>query len=96
MQLRFLQAEQWVLTLYTAFKDALIAQNCAVEWRTVTEQVRDVQEVQGAPLDVLAMLEQEGYEIEAVEPLMGAAARCSMRKWPARRTKARAGRGVPA
>ena len=33
-----------------------------------------MQEVQGAPLDVLAMLEQEGYEIEAVEPLMGAAA----------------------
>lgn len=70
----FYKQNNGFLTLYTAFKDALIAQNCAVEWRTVTEQVRDVQEVQGAPLDVLAMLEQEGYEIEAVEPLMGAAA----------------------
>ena len=69
----FYKQNNGFLTLYTAFKDALIAQNCAVEWRTVTEQVRDVQEVQGAPLDVLAMLEQEGYEIEAAEPLMGAA-----------------------
>ena len=69
----FYKQNNGFLTLYTAFKDALIAQNCAVEWRTVTEQVRDVQEVQGAPLDVLAMLEQEGYEIEAVEPLMAAA-----------------------
>ncbi len=69
----FYKQNNGFLTLYTAFKDALIAQNCAVEWRTVTEQVRDVREVQGAPLDVLAMLEQEGYEIEAVEPLMGAA-----------------------
>ena len=69
----FYKQNNGFLTLYTAFKDALIAQNCAVEWRTVTEQVRDVQEVQGAPLDVLAMLEQEGYEIEAAEPLIGAA-----------------------
>ena len=41
-------------------------------WRTVTETVRDVQEVQGAPAEVLAMLEEQGYEIEAASPVMGA------------------------
>lgn len=67
----FYKQNNGFLILYTAFKDALIAQNCAVEWRTVTEQVREVQEVQGAPGEVLAMLEQEGYEVEAATPVMG-------------------------
>lgn len=69
----FYKQNNGFLTLYTAFKDALVAQNCAVMWRTVTETVRDVQDVQGAPAEVLAMLEQQGYEIEAAEPVMGAA-----------------------
>ena len=67
----FYKQNNGFLTLYTAFKDALIAQNCAVMWRTMKEQVREVQDVQGAPIEVLAMLQQEGYEIEAAEPIMG-------------------------
>lgn len=68
----FYKQNNGFLTLYTAFKDALISQNCAVMWRTVTETLRDVQEVQGAPAEVLAMLEEQGYEIEAASPVMGA------------------------
>lgn len=68
----FYKQNNGFLTLYTAFKDALITQNCAVMWRTVKEQVRDVQAVQGAPAEVLAMLAAEGYEIDAAEPVMGA------------------------
>lgn len=68
----FYKQNNGFLTLYTAFKDALISQNCAVMWRTVSETVRDVQEVQGAHAEVLAMLEDQGYEIEAASPVMGA------------------------
>lgn len=68
----FYKQNNGFLTLYTAFKDALITQNCAVMWRTVTDIVRDVQDVQGAPAEVLAMLEEQGYEIEAATPLTGA------------------------
>lgn len=68
----FYKQNNGFLTLYTAFKDALIAQNCAVMWRTCTDQVREVQQVNGAPVEVLAMLEAEGFEIEAASPIMGA------------------------
>lgn len=68
----FYKQNNGFLTLYTAFKDALITQNCAVMWRTVKDIVRDVQDVQGAPAEVLAMLEDQGYEIEAATPLTGA------------------------
>lgn len=68
----FYKQNNGFLTLYTAFKDALIAQNCAVMWRTCTDQVREVQKVNGAPIEVLAMLEAEGYEIEAASSVMGA------------------------
>ncbi|PVY56744.1 MULTISPECIES: hypothetical protein [unclassified Simplicispira] len=65
----FYKQNNGFLVLYTAIKDALIAQNCAVEWRLVSETVRDVQEVQGAPLEALAMLESQGFEIEAATPV---------------------------
>jgi hypothetical protein len=65
----FYKQNNGFLVLYTAIKDALISQNCAVEWRLVSETVRDVQEVQGAPLESLAMLESQGYEIEAATPV---------------------------
>ena len=68
----FYKQNNGFLTLYTAFKDALISQNCAVMWRTSTDKVREVQTVNGAPAEVLAMLESEGYEIEAASPIMGA------------------------
>lgn len=70
----FYKQNNGFLTLYTAFKDALITQNCAVMWRTINETVRDVQNVQGASVEVLAMLETEGYTIEAAAPVMGAQA----------------------
>lgn len=65
----FYKQNNGFLVLYTAIKDALIAQNCAVMWSKVSETVRDVQEVQGAPLEALAMLESQGYEIEAATPV---------------------------
>lgn len=65
----FYKQNNGFLVLYTAIKDALISQNCAVEWRLVSDTVRDVQEVQGAPLESLAMLESQGYEIEAATPV---------------------------
>lgn len=65
----FYKQNNGFLVLYTAIKDALIAQNCAVEWRLVSEMVRDVQEVQGAPIEALAMMEAQGFEIEAATPI---------------------------
>lgn len=52
------------MTLYTAFKDALIVRNAAIMWRKETKT--DVQKTpfQGATPDVLAMLEAEGYDID--------------------------------
>lgn len=69
----FYKQNNGFLTLYTAFKDALIAQNCAVMWRTCTDQVREVQTVNAAPAEVLAMLQTEGFEIEEASSVMGAA-----------------------
>ena len=65
----FYKQNNGFLILYTAIKDALIAQNCAVMWSKVSETVRDVQEVQSAPIEALAMLEQQGFEIEAATPV---------------------------
>lgn len=68
----FYKQNNGFLVLYTAFKDALISQNCAVMWRKEKEQVRDTQELRGAPAEVIALAEQEGYEVEAAAQVMGA------------------------
>ena len=61
------------LVLYTAFKDALMVQNCAVMWAKEKRTSREVQELKAAPAEVLALAESEGYEIEQATPIMGAA-----------------------
>jgi len=70
----FYKQNNGFLTLYTAFKDALMAQNCAVMWTKEQRDSRDVQMLQGAPAEVLAMAEAEGFEIEQAAPVMGAMA----------------------
>jgi len=69
----FYQQNNGFLTLYTAFKDALMVQNCAVMWRTETEQVKDRQQVRGVPVEVLAMLVDQGYKIDESAPVYGPA-----------------------
>lgn len=69
----FYKQNNGFLCLYTAFKDALISQNCAVMWWKAREEVRDVQTLQGATPEMLAMVEADGYKIEKATPIMGAA-----------------------
>ena len=60
------------LTLYTAFKDALLVKNCAVMWRKETRRTKEVTPATGATADMLAMLLQdagEDAEIEAATPV---------------------------
>lgn len=60
------------LILYTAFKDALLAKNCAVMWRKETKRTKQVTPAQGASEEMLAMLMQEAgedAEIEQASPL---------------------------
>lgn len=60
------------LTLYTAFKDALLTKNCAVMWRKETRRTKQVTPAQGASEEMLAMLLQEAGEdakIEQASPL---------------------------
>lgn len=60
------------LTLYTAFKDALLVKNCAVMWRKETKRTKHVTPAQGASEEMLAMLLQEAgedAEIEQATPL---------------------------
>lgn len=64
----FYKQNNGFMTLYTAFKDALIVENCAVMWRKEADQVRQTEQVQGASAEYLALLESQGYEIEAATP----------------------------
>jgi len=52
------------LTLYTAFKDALIVRNAAIMWRKETKT--DIQKTpfRAAPPEVLALMEAEGMKVE--------------------------------
>jgi len=68
----FYKSNPGFLTLYTAFKDALLVKNCAVMWRKETKRTKDVTPVQGATAEMLTMLLQEAgddAEIEAATPL---------------------------
>lgn len=67
----FYKQNNGFLTLYTAFKDALMVQNCAVMWTKEKREGRDVQMLQGASVDVLAMAQAQGYEIEQASPIYG-------------------------
>lgn len=68
----FYKQNNGFLTLYTAFKDALLVKNCAVMWRKETKRTKEVTPVQGATEEMIAMLLQdagEDAEIEAATPL---------------------------
>lgn len=67
----FYKQNDGFLTLYSAFKDALLLKNCAVHWRRETQRVKTIIPVQGASAEMLAMLMEEageGAEIESAEP----------------------------
>ena len=67
----FYKQNDGFLTLYSAFKDALLLKNCAVHWRKETIRVKTIIPVQGASAEMLAMLLDEAgddAEIESAEP----------------------------
>ena len=64
----FYKQNNGFLTLYTAFKDALIAKNCAVHWRKETQETVSSEPFKGATAEMLAMLLQDGGEIESATP----------------------------
>jgi hypothetical protein len=67
----FFKQNNGFLTLYTAFKDALISKNCAVMWRKETKRTKVVTPATNATHEMLAMLLQEAgkdAEIESATP----------------------------
>ena len=65
----FYKQNNGFMVLYTAFKDALIAKNCAVHWRKSEEESVSSRPFQGATQEMLAMiLDQKDAEIEAATP----------------------------
>ncbi|MBA3773821.1 MAG: hypothetical protein H0X13_15425 [Ramlibacter sp.] len=75
----FYKQNNGFLTLYTAFKDALLVKNCAVMWRKETRRTKSVTPATGATAEMLAMLLQEAGEDAEIEsatpnepqPMMG-------------------------
>ena len=59
------------LILYTAFKDMLTVRNCAVMWRKETQEVVSSKPFKGATGEMLAMLTQEGGEVEQAQEVQG-------------------------
>src|SRR5882672_9693196 len=60
------------VTLYTAFKDALLEKNCAVMWRKMSERTKTIIPVRMATPEMLTMALQEAgddAEIESAEPV---------------------------
>jgi len=66
----FYKQNNGFLTLYTAFKDALWAKNCAVMWRKHDEEIPKTEMLKGLTFEQIAMIQQEkGAEIvQAGEP----------------------------
>jgi hypothetical protein len=73
----FYKQNNGFLTLYTAFKDALMFKNCAVHWRKETVRTNRKERVNGATAEMIALLQKErGVKIVAAEemapqPLIG-------------------------
>lgn len=73
----FYKQNNGFLVLHTAFKDALIAKNCAVMWRKETRRTKSVIPVRGATADVLAavLADHKDAEIEEASevqaPMLG-------------------------
>ena len=64
----FYKQNNGFLVLYTAIKDALTIKNCAVHWRKETQEVVNSLPFKGASEEMLAMILQEGGEIEYATP----------------------------
>lgn len=64
----FYKQNNGFLILYTAIKDALTVKNCAVHWRKETQEVVNSMPFKGASEEMLAMLLDEGGEIESATP----------------------------
>lgn len=64
----FYKQNNGFLELYTAIKDALTVQNCAVMWRKEKYQARTTEQAQGLSAEMLALAEEQGFEIEAATP----------------------------
>lgn len=70
----FYRQNNGFLILYTAIKDALRVRNCAVMWRKETKETVSSVPFKGATDEALAMLLQEGDEIESAnadQPMVG-------------------------
>jgi len=66
----FYRQNNGFVTLYTAFKDALLSKNCAVMWRKVTERVKTIIPVRNATPEMLTLALHEAgddAEIESAE-----------------------------
>lgn len=60
----FFKQNNGFMVLHTAFTDALTVRNCAVMWRKETQEVVSTQPFKGATPEMLAMLTQDGSEIQ--------------------------------
>lgn len=63
----FYKQNDGFLTLYTAFKDALMVKNCAVHWRKEKKRVKKVTPVKEASGEMLAMILQEAGKDASIE-----------------------------
>lgn len=64
----FYKMNNGFMVLHTAFTDALTVRNCAVMWRKETSEVVSSVPFKGASAEMLAMLTQDGSEIQEATP----------------------------
>ena len=64
----FFKQNNGFMVLHTAFTDALTVRNCAVMWRKETNEVVSSIPFKGASPEMLAMLTQDGSEIQEATP----------------------------
>ena len=66
----FYKQNNGFMTLYTAFKDALMVKNCAVMWRKEDQEVPRTEMLKGVTIDQLALIQQdkEAEIVQASDP----------------------------
>lgn len=67
----FTKQNSGFLILYTLLKDMLTVRNCAVMWRKETQEVVSSKPFKGATPEMLAMLTEQGGEIEQAQEVQG-------------------------
>lgn len=67
----FYKQNNGFLTLYTAIHDALLKRNCAVMWHKKTERRRTTTPYKGVSEEQLAMILQDGGELESATQTQG-------------------------